>query len=56
MKLGCGRYQASTQVKVLSPEIIIVSEADSVHLLEGNTLKSVIGEDMRARRGLRPIA
>jgi hypothetical protein len=30
MKLGGGRYQASTKVKVLSPEIYGVSEADSV--------------------------
>jgi hypothetical protein len=40
MKLGGGRYQASTKVKVLSPEISDVSGADSVNLLEGNTAES----------------
>jgi hypothetical protein len=40
---GCGEargmgYWAATQVKGLSPEIHVVSEADVVHLTEGSTL------------------
>jgi hypothetical protein len=34
-------YWASTQVKVLSPEIHLVSNADVVHLTEGSTLITV---------------
>jgi transposase len=62
-------YWAATQVKGLSPEIVVVSEVDVVKRTEDSTLiavnpnlvscnfdKSVwdIGEAMRARRGLRP--
>lgn len=32
MVLGGGRYQAATQVNVLSPEISIVTEADTFHV------------------------
>ncbi|MEA1964258.1 MAG: hypothetical protein U9O41_03915 [Candidatus Aerophobetes bacterium] len=42
MKLGGGRYRAATQVKELSPEITIVSVADTVHLGAGRTLVTVL--------------
>jgi len=43
-------------VKEFSPEIIYLnSEADGVRVPEGSTLVSVIGEDRRTRRGLRPL-
>ena len=54
MKLGGGRHRDTTQVKGLSPEILIVSEVDAVHLAVDNILTTVIGEVIRARRGLRP--
>jgi len=38
MKPGGGRYWAATQVKVLSPEITIVSEVDAVHLAKDISL------------------
>jgi hypothetical protein len=41
-------------VKGLSPEILLVSEVDAVHLAVDNILTTVIGEVIRARRGLRP--
>ena len=37
-----------------SPEILIVSEVDAVHLAVDNILTTVTGEVIRARRGLRP--
>ena len=54
MKLEGGRHRDTTQVKGLSPEIIIVSEVDTVHLVADRTLIAVNGEVIRARRGLRP--
>jgi hypothetical protein len=54
MKLGGGRHRDTTQVKGLSPEILLVSEADAVHIAAGNILTTVTGEVIRARRGLRP--
>jgi hypothetical protein len=36
VKLQEGRRQTATQVKVLSPVIVNVKEADSFHLLEGS--------------------
>ena len=54
MKLGGGRHRDTTQVKGLSPEILLVSEVDAVHLAVDNILTTVIGEVIRARRGLRP--
>lgn len=56
MKLGGGRYQAPTKVKVLSPETNNVSEADSVFVLEGSTVRVRKGKDSAARRGQRPVA
>jgi len=41
MKPEGTRYWAATQVKVLSPEMPVVSEADAVHLAESSTLVSV---------------
>jgi hypothetical protein len=35
VKLQGRRSQTATQVKVLSPEIFNIKEADSVHVLEG---------------------
>ena len=54
MKLEGGRHRDTTQVKGLSPEIIIVSEVDTVHLVADRTLIAVKGKAIRARRGLRP--
>ena len=54
MKLEGGRHRDTTQVKGLSPEIVNVSEVDAVHLAVDNILTTVIGEGIRARRGLRP--
>jgi hypothetical protein len=54
MKLGGGRHRDTTQVKGLSPEILLVSEVDAVHLAVDNILMAVDGEAVRARRGLRP--
>ena len=48
-------YRATTQVNVLSPEITIVSDADTVH--KGGRQNSQIrcGEELRDRRGLRQL-
>ena len=54
MKLEGGRHRDTTQVKGLSPEISNVSEVDAVHKAADNILITVIGEVIRARRGLRP--
>ena len=54
MKLEGGRHRDTTQVKGLSPEIILVSEVDAVHLAVDNILITATGEAIRARRGLRP--
>ena len=51
------RYWAVTQVKELSPEISVVSEAEAVHLAEGNSLisdkrrgdKNLTGSETTAR-------
>jgi len=52
-----GRYRAATQVKVLSPEIAIFTEAETLHFVEGsmdNTAKGEVvstssGSEARAR-------
>jgi hypothetical protein len=54
MKLEGGRHRDTTQVKGLSPEIIIVLEAYAVHKAAGRTLTAVNGKAIRAQRGLRP--
>ena len=56
MKPVEGTYQAATQVKVLSPEILNIIEADVFHCTEG----SMKGDDMVSHhslyRGLSPWA
>ena len=54
MKPGVGRYQAATQVKVLSPEITNVEEVDSFHLLEDRMICNDIVRDRLLLRGLSP--
>ena len=54
MELEGGRQRDTTQVKVLSPEMLLVSEVDAVHLAVDSILTAEIGEAIRARRGLRP--
>jgi len=54
MKLEGGRHRDTTQVKGLSPEILLVSEVDAVHLAVDNILTTITGKVARARRGLRP--
>ena len=49
-----GTYQAATQVKVLSPEIINVVEADDFHSSESSTKSSVMVSCSLPYRGLRP--
>lgn len=54
VKPGVGRYQAATEVKVLSPEINNVEEVDSFHVLEGSTTCTVMVRGKLFLRGLRP--
>ena len=54
MKPGVGRYQAATQVKVLSPVISNVEEVDSVHELEGSMICNAMVRYRLFLRGLRP--
>jgi hypothetical protein len=54
MKLLDGIYQTATQVKVLSPEIINVEEADSFHVLEGCMNGTAIARYNSFLRGLSP--
>ena len=54
MKPGVGRYQAATQVKVLSPEIINVEEVDSFHMLEDRMICIAKARDRLLLRGLSP--
>lgn len=46
MKPANGRFQAATKVNVLSPEIVVIEKADSIHKLEGNMAMNVTGEFM----------
>ena len=48
-------YWASTQVNVLSPEITIVSDADTVHKEGRQNSRYRDGEGLRDRRGLRQL-
>lgn len=54
MKLREESYRAATQVKGLSPVIIIVSVADTVHDGAGRSPITDKGEGIGIRRGLRP--
>ncbi len=54
MKPGVGKYQAATQVKVLSPEITNVEEVDSFHLLEDSMICNEKVSYRLLLRGLSP--
>ena len=49
-----GMYQTATKVKVLSPEITNIEEADSVHKLEGSMSYTAMARYSVLFRGLRP--
>lgn len=49
-----GMYQTATKVKVLSPEITNIEEADSVHKLEGSMSCTAMARYSVLFRGLRP--
>jgi len=49
-----GMYQTATKVKVLSPEITNIEEADSVHKLEGSMSCTAMARYSLLFRGLRP--
>ncbi len=52
--LGKGVMSATTQVKVLSPEIIIFAQGQRFHFLEASTGANGTGELAPACRGLSP--
>jgi len=54
MKPPEGIYQTATKVKVLSPEIYDIEEADSFHWLEGSMSYTVMARNSSLFRGLRP--
>ncbi len=54
MKPGVGRYQAATQVKVLSPVITNVEEVDSFHKLEDRMICNAMVRYRLLLRGLSP--
>ncbi len=54
VKPGVGKYQAATQVKVLSPEITNVEEVDSFHLLEDSMICNAKVSYRLFLRGLSP--
>lgn len=54
MKPPEGMYQTATKVKVLSPEIHGIEEADSFHMLEGSMDCAVMARSSLLFRGLRP--
>jgi hypothetical protein len=54
MKPQDRNYQAATQVKVLSPVISHVREAESFHLLKGNKMNFVMVKNLSLSRGLSP--
>ena len=54
MKPGVGKYQAATQVKVLSPVKVNVEEVDSFHLLEDSRICTAMVRDRYFLRGLSP--
>ena len=53
MKLEGGKYRAVAKANRLSPEIFIMSVADTFHSGAGSNLTTGIGEVVRVRRGLR---
>ena len=54
MKLRGKSYRAITQVKGLSHEIPVISGAEAVHYEAGRNPMFEKGENVGARRGLRP--
>lgn len=54
MKPPEGMYQTATKVKVLSPEITNIEEADSFHELEGSMSYTAMARSSSLFRGLRP--
>jgi len=54
MKRPEGMYQTATKVKVLSPEIHDIEEADSFHLLEGSMSYTAMVRSSLLFRSLRP--
>jgi hypothetical protein len=54
MKPPAGMCQTATKVKVLSPEIFDIEEADSFHLLEGCKSCTAMARCGLLFRGLRP--
>lgn len=56
VKPGGRSCWAATKVKELSPEIIIVSEADTVHFVEGNMLSTAIGKGVSTLAGSKTAA
>ena len=56
MKLRSGNYRAVTQVNVLSPEIYVIENADSVNELEGSMAKGVKGELTADSPGSKAVA
>ena len=54
MKPPEGMYQTATKVKVLSPEIYDIEEADSFHKLEGSMSYTAMARSSSLFRGLRP--
>lgn len=54
MKPQDRKHQTATQVKVLSPEIILFIEADGFHLPEGNKEDFAMVRNLSLYRGLSP--
>lgn len=53
MKPTSVRYQAATQVNAVSPEIVVVVEADSLHALEGSMVADEKASPQPLHRDLR---
>jgi hypothetical protein len=47
------RYQAATRVNAVSPEIVVVAEADSLHALEGSMVANEMASLQPLHRDLR---
>ena len=56
MKPANESYRAATQVNVLSPEIYVIENADSVKELEGSMAKGVKGEPIADSPGSEAVA
>jgi hypothetical protein len=54
MKPQDRKHQTATQVKVLSPEITLIIEADVVHKSEGNKIDFAMVRNLFLYRGLSP--